>query len=127
MAYQYHEKKTRKIGTGGKYRRNRDKKKAHFGGHFASTRVGPFSRRISTTRGGGSKVAVTTADYANVVMPNGEVKKAKIIAVVESPSNREFTRMNIITKGAIIETDTGKAKVTSRPGQHGVINAVLLK
>ncbi|MCE4622698.1 MAG: 30S ribosomal protein S8e, partial [Desulfurococcales archaeon] len=33
----------------------------------------------------------------------------------------------IIVKGAIIETTEGKAIVTSRPGQDGVVNAVLIK
>jgi small subunit ribosomal protein S8e len=31
-----------------------------------------------------------------------------------------------MNKGAIINTKIGKAKITSRPGQSGVINAVLL-
>ena len=52
-------------------------------------------------------------------------KKAKIISVAENKASRHFLRRNIITKGAVIETELGKAKVTSRPGQHGVINAVL--
>ena len=37
-----------------------------------------------------------------------------------------YVRQNIITKGAVIMTDAGKARVTSRPGQSGSINAVLI-
>ena len=33
----------------------------------------------------------------------------------------------IITKGALIETELGKAIVTSRPGQDGVVNALLVE
>ena len=36
-------------------------------------------------------------------------------------------RRNILTKGAIIETDAGKAKITNRPGQEGTVNAVLVE
>ena len=51
----------------------------------------------------------------------------KIISVVENPANRQYVRRNIVTKGAIVQTEIGKALVTSRPGQDGIVNAVLLK
>jgi len=44
---------------------------------------------------------------------------------LRNPSNRDYDRKGIITKGAIIETELGLAVVTSRPGQEGVINALL--
>ncbi|MEK6949175.1 MAG: 30S ribosomal protein S8e, partial [Nanoarchaeota archaeon] len=43
-----------------------------------------------------------------------------------NPANRHFVRRNIMTKGAIIETEKGKARITSRPGQDGAVNAVLI-
>ena len=46
--------------------------------------------------------------------------------VIENKANPNYVRRNIITKGAIVETSAGKAKVTSRPGQDGVINGVLI-
>jgi small subunit ribosomal protein S8e len=127
MAYQYHAKKLRRIGTGGMRRKYRDKKKAHAGGHFIATKIGKATKTNRHGRGGNVKVALKIAEYANVTVSKGKIKKAKIIGVIESPSNREYTRMNIITKGAVIETDAGKARVTSRPGQHGVVNAVLIQ
>jgi len=36
-------------------------------------------------------------------------------------------RMNVITKGAIIETDKGNVKVTNRPGQEGHVQGILIK
>jgi len=57
----------------------------------------------------------------------GVAKKAKIIRVLETPANREYARRNIIVKGSIIETTEGKAVVTSRPGQDGVVNAILIE
>jgi small subunit ribosomal protein S8e len=47
--------------------------------------------------------------------------------VVENPANPHYVRRNILTKGAIVETEFGKARIISRPGQHGVINGVLVK
>jgi len=35
--------------------------------------------------------------------------------------------MGILTKGAIVETELGKVKITSRPGQDGVLNGVLIQ
>ncbi len=32
-----------------------------------------------------------------------------------------------MNKGTVISTEIGNAMITSRPGQHGVINAVLVK
>ena len=53
-------------------------------------------------------------------------KKVEILDVLDNTANRDFVRRKIITKGAVIETELGQARVTSRPGQHGVINAVLV-
>ena len=50
----------------------------------------------------------------------------KIITVKENPSNPHYVQRNIMNKGTIIMTDAGAARITSRPGQDGVINAVLL-
>ena len=54
-------------------------------------------------------------------------KRVKIVTVKESPSNPHFVTRNIITRGATIQTEAGLAKVTSSPGQDGVVNAVLLE
>lgn len=56
-----------------------------------------------------------------------KVEVAEILNVVENRANPHFVRRNIITKGAIVETSKGLAKVTSRPGQHGILNGILIK
>lgn len=78
--------------------------------------------------GGNEKLKALTFETANVFVPKD--KKAKVVAiknVLENPANVNFVRRNILTKGAIIETEVGKAKITSRPGQCGVVNAVLVE
>ncbi|MEM3437302.1 MAG: 30S ribosomal protein S8e [Nitrososphaerales archaeon] len=79
-------------------------------------------------RGGNVKLAVKKTSYANVLdSSTGKVKKVKILKVIKNPANRDYDRRGVITKGAIIETELGMAKVKSRPGQDGVINAILIK
>lgn len=115
--------------SGGKKRPYRGKRKYEAGRPPTETRLSEReARKIIRVRGGNSKVRLKRAVYANVIDPSSnKAQKAKIIRVLETPAHTEFARRGIIIKGAIIETELGKAKVTSRPGQDGVINAVLLK
>ncbi len=114
--------------SGGRIILARKKRKYELGREPTFTKVAEESekRKIIRTRGGNMKVRLVEALYANV-FENGKGRKVKIERVLENPSNRQYARRDIITKGAIIETEAGKAIVTSRPGQHGVVNAVLLK
>jgi len=125
---QYHEAYEGKVskGTGGKRIKSRDKRLAHVGGEFASTRVGESEKKKKVrTKGGGRKIKLQRAVYVNVATESG-VKKAKILSVIEG-NTPHYTRQNIITKGAILNTEIGKVRVTSRPGQDGVVNGVLIK
>ncbi len=118
---------TRKI-TGGRYHHQRKKRKTEIGRERTETTVGARLAKTLRVTGGSTKLRLLAAESANVVNPRtGECKKAKILGVVENAANLHFVRRNIITKGAIINTELGKAKVTSRPGQEGSVNAVLLE
>jgi small subunit ribosomal protein S8e len=120
--------RSRRKPTGGIRRAYRKKRKYELGRDPVRTLVGEDKRKIIRVRGGNYKVKILKAEKANVLDPKtGKTQVAKIITVKENPSNRNFARMNVITKGAIIETEIGLAKVTSRPGQDGVINAVLIQ
>lgn len=79
-------------------------------------------------RGGNVKLSVKRTSYANVLDPStGKVKKVKILKVIKNPANRDYERRGVITKGAIAETELGTARIRSRPGQDGVVNAILIK
>jgi small subunit ribosomal protein S8e len=114
--------------SGGRIVLARKKRKYELGREPAFTKVGEDreKKKLIRTYGGNRKVRLIEALYANV-FENGKGKKVKILGVVENPANRQYVRRDIITKGAIIETEAGKAIVTSRPGQDGVVNAVLIK
>ena len=82
------------------------------------------TRRI---RGNNKKTALKAIDFVNLATGEAKVKKAKIIKVLENATNNDYKRRGIITKGAILETEEGKCRVVSKPGQNGIVNAILLK
>ncbi|MCS7093570.1 MAG: 30S ribosomal protein S8e [Candidatus Aenigmarchaeota archaeon] len=114
--------------TGARIKPNRKKKKRELGSQPTHTKVGEEKRKTIDVFGGNTKIRLYHANYANVYDPSTKsCKKVKIIDVVENPANVDFIRRKIITKGCIIKTEIGNAKVTSRPSQDGVVNAVLIK
>jgi small subunit ribosomal protein S8e len=113
--------------TGGKRRPYRGKRKFEQGSFPVETVLGEPKRKIERGRGGNIKVKVLSEKYACVTdLKTGKTEKAEILRVVKNPANVDYDRRGVITKGAIIETSLGLARVTSRPGQNGVINAVLI-
>jgi len=91
------------------------------------TRLAERNTRKIRSRGGNKKEILLSCNIANLYIPKEKrYVKANIKTITDNAANRHFVRRNIITKGAIIETEFGKAKVTSRPGQEGVVNAVLI-
>jgi small subunit ribosomal protein S8e len=83
-----------------------------------------ITRRV---RGKNRKTALKTIDFVNLATKDAKVKKVKIIKVLDNATNNDYKRRGIITKGAILETQEGKCRVVSRPGQSGTVNAVLIK
>jgi len=77
-------------------------------------------------RGKNVKTAIKTIDSVNLAI-NSKIKRVKIIKVLENATNNDYQRRGIISKGAILETEEGKCRVVSRPGQHGTVNAILVK
>ncbi len=121
--------KSKRKPTGGKYKLVVKKHKREMGREPAETHLTEEDVKIKIVRvkGGNKKIKLLKTNYANVMDPkNGVCKKVTVSNVIGNDANKHYIRRNIITKGAIIETELGKAKVTSRPGQDGVVNAVLI-
>jgi len=113
--------------TGRRIRYARGKRKFEIGREQHLTTIGEPRLKIVRTRGNNRKARVKTTNIAYVIDPKtNKTTKTEIISVVENQANIHYVRRNIINKGAIIETKIGKAKVTSRPGQDGTVNAVLI-
>jgi small subunit ribosomal protein S8e len=113
--------------TGGKKRAYRSKKKYEEGGYPAETTLGEPRRKTSRGLGGNIKIKALSDKFASVTDPkSGKTQKTEITRVVRNGANVDYNRRGVITKGAEIETALGPAKVTSRPGTDGIINAVLM-
>jgi len=121
--------RSRRKPSGGLYKPFRKPRKYELGRDYIPTILSSMEiRRKIRVRGGNHKLLLLRAFYANVSDPRtGTTKKVKILKVVDNPANKNYARRGIITKGAIIETELGIAKVTSRPGQVGIINAILIQ
>ena len=77
-------------------------------------------------RGGNRKARLLRAKYANVSIPSKKTtQKVEITRVLSNPANADYNRAEILTKGAIIQTPLGEARVVSRPSQDGLVNAIL--
>ncbi|MDD9952817.1 MAG: 30S ribosomal protein S8e [Candidatus Woesearchaeota archaeon] len=113
--------------SGGLLRNTLTKRTHMLGRTPAMTRVGEHERKKTvSTKGGNRKQRVLESKTVNLHNPKTKkTSKATIKQVMENPANRNFVRRNILTKGTIVETDQGKARITSRPGQDGIVNAVL--
>ncbi len=114
--------------TGKLYRKFRKKRKYEMGREYIETLIGERKIKKIRVRGGNYKIRLFRDKFANVYVPaEKKVIKAEIKGVIENKAHIHFARKNVITKGAIIETEVGKARVTNRPGQEGIINAVLIE
>ena len=126
-SHNFNMNKGRKI-SGGKYHKARKKKLYELVRSPRNTKLGKIKQKKIRKVGGGNKIILFSSDIANVFdKKSKKSKKVKIKNVVETPSNRFLARQNIITKGSIIETEIGKARVTNRPSQEGSVQAVLVE
>jgi small subunit ribosomal protein S8e len=119
--------KSKRKPTGGRLVQNRKKRRYEIGREPLLTNLGEESLRQYRTMGGNTKVKMLSAAYANVVDPKtNKVKRVRIVTVKVNPANPNYVQRNIMNRGATIQTDMGMARITSRPGQDGTVNAVLL-
>ena len=112
--------------SGGRYKPNRKKKKHELGRPQRVVKISQEKKKKIRVRGGKEKTVLLASDIVNLTTKDKKTKKTKIKTVIETKANRFWARQNILVKGAIIETELGKARITNRPGQEGTINAILI-
>lgn len=121
------QKQSHRRPSGGVRSSYRKRRQYDDGSESLKPTIGETKLKIHRIMGGHIKVKALNFETANVYIPKENKHKiVKLKTVVENKANINFVRRNILTKGTIVETEIGKAKVTSRPGQEGVVNAVLL-
>lgn len=114
--------------SGGMLRPIHKKRRFELGREQEFATLGNERRKIIRVVGRNSKVRLLRAEWANLFDPKtGKTQKARILSVKTNPANPHYVTRNIITRGATIETEGGTARVTSRPGQVGIINAVVVE
>jgi small subunit ribosomal protein S8e len=88
--------------------------------------MGEQKRKVARGRGGNLKLKILREKQVCVTDPKtGKTEKTEIVRVVKNPANIDYDRRGVITKGAVVDTPLGQARITSRPGQHGILNAIL--
>ncbi|MBS3169706.1 30S ribosomal protein S8e [Candidatus Woesearchaeota archaeon] len=121
------QQRSQRKSSGGRYHYQRTKRKYELAGYPANTKLAEVRKvRSKRTIGGSRKLSLLETAQINLTDKKGKAIAAKILNVVENPANHHLVRRNIITKGSIVETDKGRARVTSRPGQEAAVNGVLV-
>ena len=124
MAFWHGEKGRKK--TGGAIHLARKKRLYELGSFPVMTRIGPEKKTSVKAKGGFYKTKTFYTEFANVLdKKTNHIKRVKILDVVSNPASSDFVRMKVITKGAVIKTEIGNARVMSRPSQAGTVNAIL--
>ncbi|HTW77198.1 MAG TPA: 30S ribosomal protein S8e [Thermoplasmata archaeon] len=117
--------RSRRKRTGGRLRPIRKKRRFEIGRELQHATIGAGTVKTYRVRGGNRKLRILTTQTINVYDPaTKKTQPARVVTVRENPSNPNYVQRNIITKGAILETEVGLVRVRSRPGQDGVLNGV---
>ncbi|MDD3263590.1 MAG: 30S ribosomal protein S8e [Candidatus Nanoarchaeia archaeon] len=120
--------RSKRKSTGGKYISFRKKTKSSMGREPIMTKLGDKKLKIIRVRGGNSKVKLSSINKVNVLdKDSNKYQVVDIMDVVENTANRNYIKRKILNKGVVVNTQLGKVKITSRPGQTGTLNGILIK
>lgn len=113
--------------TGKKYKHFRKKRKRELERPRINTEIGPDKKKRQRIMGGNFKLKLFATQFINVTdSSTNKTAKVRILRFETNEASKDLTRRHILTKGAIVETELGNAKITSRPGQHGLLNGILI-
>jgi len=120
--------RSKRKASGGRYKRIIVKRLGRQGRLPVLTKLAVHKRKVLRVIGGGKKDKLLSENKVNVY--DAKTKKHSILEIkniVENPANRHYVRRNILTKGCIVETEKGKVRITSRPGQESVLNGLFVE
>ena len=119
---------SRRKPSGGRKVQARGKRSTEISTEKQLALIGESKTKIYRRTGGNTLVRVLAADKVSINDPKtGKTSLGTIENVVENESDPNYVRRNVLVKGAIIETDKGRVKITSRPGKEGGINGILVE
>jgi small subunit ribosomal protein S8e len=122
----WHGDQHKRKDSGGRKRANRKKRRYEKGFFPAETALGKPKSRMVRKHGSNAKIRLLAVNQANISDASGKTSKVEILRVMKNPANVDYDRRGVITKGTMIATPLGTARVTSRPGQDGIVNAILV-
>lgn len=112
--------------SGGKYKFI-SKKKKQMGNIPTLPNIAKRVFRPIRTLGGDQKNRILSSETINVIdLKTKKAFPAKMLNVIDNPASSYYVRRNALTKGAVVNTDKGKVRITSRPAQDGCVNGVLV-
>ena len=117
---------SRRKSSGGRRVSSRGKRSTEISSEKQFALIGEPKRKIYRKTGGNTLVRVLSENRCTINGKDGKSATAKITNVIQNDANSNYIRRNILTKCAVVETDKGQVKITSRPGHDGVLNGVVL-
>ncbi len=114
--------------TGARYHKSRKKRKHELAGTPRIVKLKETKKKTLRVQGGNSKTVLLGDNKINTLDP--KTKKSQVVQiknVLETPSNKFLARQNILTKGALIDTEKGKVRITNRPSQEGCVQGILIQ
>jgi len=115
----------RKI-SGGRYHKQRKKKLYEMPGLPRNVKLGEERKKKLRMRGGSLKTVLLVTNKVNLMDKNTHKSKVvKIKSIIDVPSNRYVK--DVMVKGTIIDTESGRARITNRPGQEGNVQAIIIE
>ncbi len=119
--------RSRRKYTGKKYKHFRKKRKRELTRPTITTEIGDYKVKKQRVLGGNAKLRLFSTKFINVTDPNSnKTSKVRILRFESNAASKDLNRRHVLTKGAIVETEIGNARITSRPGQHGALNGILV-
>jgi small subunit ribosomal protein S8e len=120
--------RSHRLRTGAKLHVACKKRKSRMGRVPIETKIGTSKKKVVRTRGGDFKIKAYSLDTVNVTDPKtNKTQPAKIKKMEKNNASIDYSRRSILTKGAIVETELGRVRITSRPGQTGILNGIILQ
>ncbi len=121
------QRRSKRKYTGKKYKHFHKKRKRELERPPMNTQIGIEKKKKQRTIGGNYKLKLFSSNFINLTDPATNItKKVKILKFESNAASKDLNRRKILTKGAIVETEKGLARISSRPGQHGILNGILI-
>ena len=121
------QRRSKRKYTGKKYKKFHKKRKRELERPPMNTQIGTEKKKKQRTIGGNYKLKLFSSNFINLTDPaTNKTTKVKILKFESNAASKDLNRRKILTKGAIVETEKGLARISSRPGQHGILNGILI-